>query len=185
MCLPHPEKLSLYRALLGFVTLVSSFLTRAGYLFSRPFRLRANTLFTLLWSGWAVRTLGRWCLFTTNALDISAFGKLTCVSCRASFKRWRGGTMRLKCLLLWVRAIHFFTFVSWLKWKLTTGVWMTLLPKPLHRRGFTLCNQTELRFLSKPVKPSWSAQLTGRGEVLVQAESCSRNWESRGKTICT
>lgn len=34
----------------GVVTLVSS-LARPGYLFSRPVRLRAHTLFTLLWSG--------------------------------------------------------------------------------------------------------------------------------------
>lgn len=37
-----------------------------------------------------MRSIGRWCLFTTNALDISAFGKLTCVSYRVSFKRVGG-----------------------------------------------------------------------------------------------
>lgn len=39
-----------HRGCPGVVTLVSS-LARPGYLFSRPVRLRAHTLFTLLWSG--------------------------------------------------------------------------------------------------------------------------------------
>lgn len=37
-----------------------------------------------------MRDIGRWCLFTTHALDVSASGKLTCVSCRVS-SVWVGG----------------------------------------------------------------------------------------------
>lgn len=76
-----------------------------------------------------MRDLGRWRLFTTNALDLSASGKLTCVSCRVSPKGVGGATW-LKCLL-WASKgntllKHFCTLVS-SEGELTTEIRMMLL----------------------------------------------------------